>query len=46
MTYNEKTYFTMKVAKHWHRLSRAVVDAPAVEHSWSDCTGLGTSSSG
>ncbi|KFQ67314.1 hypothetical protein N335_00182, partial [Phaethon lepturus] len=25
-----KTFFTMKVVKHWHRLPREVVDAPSL----------------
>jgi len=26
-----KTFFTMRVVKHWHRLPRDVVDAPSLE---------------
>jgi len=26
-----KKFFTMKVAKHWHRLLREVVEAPSLE---------------
>ncbi|KFR09177.1 hypothetical protein Y956_11847, partial [Nipponia nippon] len=26
-----KTFFTMRVVKHWNRLPRAVVDAPSLE---------------
>ncbi|KFW62910.1 hypothetical protein AS28_02588, partial [Pygoscelis adeliae] len=26
-----KTFFTMRVVKHWHRLPREVVDAPSLE---------------
>jgi len=26
-----KKFFTMRVVKHWHRLPRALVDAPSLE---------------
>jgi len=26
-----KTFFTMRVMRHWHRLPREVVDAPSLE---------------
>ncbi|KFW68012.1 hypothetical protein AS28_04549, partial [Pygoscelis adeliae] len=26
-----KTFFTMRVVKHWHRLPRELVDAPSLE---------------
>ncbi|KFQ70716.1 hypothetical protein N335_01925, partial [Phaethon lepturus] len=26
----KKTFFTMRVVKHWHRLPREVVDAPSL----------------
>jgi len=26
-----KTFFTMRVVKHWHRLLREVVDGPSLE---------------
>ncbi|KFR03835.1 hypothetical protein Y956_13166, partial [Nipponia nippon] len=26
-----KTFFTMRVVKHWHRLPREAVDAPSLE---------------